>query len=63
MVTALFLQETLASAANDADIQLENSRRLAADYQKKLEDKDGHGPNFSALERQRGKLNKKITYR
>ena len=37
VVTALFLQETLANAANDADMQLENSRRLAMEYQAKLE--------------------------
>jgi len=49
VVTALFLQETLANAANDADMILENSRRLAKDYQDKLEelfcaaDYDGDG--------------------
>ncbi|CAK9045817.1 unnamed protein product [Durusdinium trenchii] len=49
IVTALFIQETLANAANDADIQLENSRRLAQEYQDKLEelfqvaDNDGSG--------------------
>eukprot|EP00434_Breviolum_minutum_P020198 symbB.v1.2.017811.t1/scaffold1395.1/size121899/3 len=49
VVTALFLQETLANAANDADMQLENSRRLAMEYQAKLEelfqvvDNDGDG--------------------
>ena len=36
IVTALFLQETLSNAANDADMLLENSRRLAKDYQDKL---------------------------
>ncbi|CAE7896908.1 Sodium channel protein type 11 subunit alpha [Symbiodinium microadriaticum] len=49
IVTALFLQETLSNAANDADMLLENSRRLAKDYQDKLEelfqaaDNDGDG--------------------
>ena len=49
IVTALFLQETLANASNDADMILENSRRLAKDYQDKLEelfqaaDNDGDG--------------------
>ena len=38
VVTALFLQETLNTAANDADMQLENSRRLAMEYQAKLEE-------------------------
>ncbi|CAE7402736.1 Scn11a [Symbiodinium pilosum] len=38
VVTALFLKETLASAANDADMQIEESRKTARDYQKKLED-------------------------
>ena len=38
VVTALFLQETLNTAANDADMQLENSRRLAMEYQTKLEE-------------------------
>ncbi|CAE7449218.1 Scn10a [Symbiodinium sp. CCMP2592] len=38
VVTALFLKETLASAANDADIQIEENRRTAKNYQEKLED-------------------------
>ncbi|CAE7023046.1 Cacna1g [Symbiodinium natans] len=38
VVTALFLKETLASAANDADMQLEENRRTAKNYQQKLED-------------------------
>ncbi|CAE7896910.1 Sodium channel protein type 10 subunit alpha [Symbiodinium microadriaticum] len=38
VVTALFLKETLASAANDADMQIEENRRTAKNYQEKLED-------------------------
>ena len=49
IVTALFLKETLASAANDADMVMEDNRRLARDAQTKLEelfraaDDDGDG--------------------
>lgn len=49
IVTALFLKETLASAANDADMVMEDNRRMARDAQNKLEelfraaDDDGDG--------------------
>jgi len=49
VVTALFLKETLASAANDADMAMEDSRRAAGETHKKLEelfmvaDEDGDG--------------------
>ncbi|CAE7451133.1 CACNA1H, partial [Symbiodinium pilosum] len=49
IVTALFLKETLTSAANDADMVMEDARRLAKDYTHKLEelfrlaDDDGDG--------------------
>mmetsp|Transcript_61573 Transcript_61573/g.144297 ORF Transcript_61573/g.144297 Transcript_61573/m.144297 type:complete len:550 (-) Transcript_61573:84-1733(-) len=49
IVTALFLKETLISAANDADMVMEDARREANNYQKKLEelfhlaDDDGDG--------------------
>jgi len=50
IVTALFLKETLSTAANDAEMVIEDSRRFALQYQKKLEelfrlvddDSDGH---------------------
>lgn len=50
IVTALFLKETLSTAANDAEMVIEDSRRFAYQYQKKLEelfrlvddDSDGH---------------------
>jgi len=38
VVTALFLKETLASAENDADMAMENSRRQAGETHRKLED-------------------------
>ena len=38
IVTALFLKETLSTAANDAEMVIEDSRRFALQYQKKLED-------------------------
>lgn len=37
MVTALFIKETLASAANDAEMVIEESRRMAVEYQERLE--------------------------
>jgi hypothetical protein len=37
IVTALFLKETLSTAANDAEMVIEDSRRFALQYQKKLE--------------------------
>ncbi|CAK9024321.1 Sodium channel protein type 11 subunit alpha (NaN) (Sensory neuron sodium channel 2) (Sodium channel protein type XI subunit alpha) (Voltage-gated sodium channel subunit alpha Nav1.9) [Durusdinium trenchii] len=49
IVTALFLKETLSTAANDAELVIEDSRRTAVQYQKKLEelfrlvDDDGDG--------------------
>eukprot|EP00490_Sorites_sp_Unknown_P014365 CAMPEP_0114642096 /NCGR_PEP_ID=MMETSP0191-20121206/2636_1 /TAXON_ID=126664 /ORGANISM="Sorites sp." /LENGTH=215 /DNA_ID=CAMNT_0001854237 /DNA_START=249 /DNA_END=896 /DNA_ORIENTATION=+ len=49
IVTALFLKETLHSAANDADMMLEDSERISKNYQQKLEglfrlaDNDGDG--------------------
>ena len=49
IVTALFLKETLTSAANDADMVMEDARRLAKDYHHKLSelfhlaDDDGDG--------------------
>ncbi|CAJ1396048.1 unnamed protein product [Effrenium voratum] len=49
IVTALFLKETLASAANDADIAIEGQGREAKSFQRKLEelfraaDEDGNG--------------------
>ena len=49
VVTALFIKETLASAANDAELVIEETRRYALEYQKKLEelfrfvDEDGNG--------------------
>jgi len=50
VVTALFIKETLASAANDAEMVIEESRRMALEYQARLEelfhlvdyDGDGH---------------------
>ena len=39
IVTALFLKETLASAANDADIAIEGQGREAKSFQRKLEDR------------------------
>ena len=50
IVTALFLKETLESAAQDAEIVIEETRRTALKYQEKLvqlfnyfdDDKDGH---------------------
>ena len=36
-VTALFLKETLHSAANDADMMLEDSERVSKAYQNKIE--------------------------
>ena len=38
IVTALFLKETLSTAANDAELVIEDSRRTAVQYQKKLEE-------------------------
>ncbi|CAJ1362551.1 unnamed protein product [Effrenium voratum] len=38
IVTALFLKETLASAANDADMQIDEQRAMARDYRNKLEE-------------------------
>eukprot|EP00434_Breviolum_minutum_P020199 symbB.v1.2.017812.t1/scaffold1395.1/size121899/4 len=38
IVTALFLKETLASAANDADMQMDELRGKSKDYQRKLEE-------------------------
>lgn len=55
IVTALFLKETLASAAQDADMQMDELRGNARDYQRKLEelflaaDADGNG-TLSATE-------------
>ena len=55
IVTALFLTETLSTAANDAELVIEESRRTALIYQKKLEelfklvDDDGDG-NLTAEE-------------
>ncbi|CAE7470067.1 Scn11a [Symbiodinium natans] len=49
VVTALFIKETLASAANDAELVIEETRRNALEYQEKLEelfqivDDDGDG--------------------
>eukprot|EP00438_Fugacium_kawagutii_P031324 Skav215348 [mRNA] locus=scaffold1391:406314:411966:- [translate_table: standard] len=49
IVTALFLKETLHSAANDADMMLEDSERVSKSYQNKIEglfrlaDNDGDG--------------------
>lgn len=49
IVTALFLKETLHSAANDADMMLEDSERVSKAYQNKIEglfrlaDNDGDG--------------------
>ncbi|CAE7380347.1 Scn10a [Symbiodinium microadriaticum] len=49
VVTALFIKETLASAANDAELVIEETRRNAVEYQEKLEelfqivDDDGDG--------------------
>ncbi|CAJ1439223.1 unnamed protein product, partial [Effrenium voratum] len=49
VVTALFIKETLASAANDAEMVMDETRRLAVEYQEKLEelfclvDDDGDG--------------------
>ena len=49
IVTALFLKETLTSAANDADMVMEDARRSAKDYHHKLQelfrlaDDDGDG--------------------
>jgi len=49
VVTALFIKETLASAANDAELAIEETRRNALEYQEKLEelfqivDDDGDG--------------------
>ncbi|CAK9106609.1 Voltage-dependent T-type calcium channel subunit alpha-1G, partial [Durusdinium trenchii] len=49
VVTALFIKETLASAANDADMVMEDARRAAAETNLKLEelfleaDTDGDG--------------------
>jgi len=49
VVTALFIKETLASAANDAEMVIEESRRMAIEYQERLEelfrlvDNDGDG--------------------
>jgi len=49
VVTALFIKETLASAANDAEMVIEESRRMAVEYQERLEelfrlvDNDGDG--------------------
>lgn len=37
VVTALFIKETLASAANDAEMVIEESRRMAVEYQERLE--------------------------
>lgn len=37
IVTALFLKETLASAANDADMQMDELRGKSKDYQRNLE--------------------------
>ena len=37
VVTALFIKETLASAANDAEMVIEESRRMAIEYQERLE--------------------------
>ena len=36
IVTALFLKETLASAANDADMQMDELRGKSKDYQRNL---------------------------
>lgn len=41
MVTALFIKETLASAANDAEMVIEESRRMAVEYQERLEASEG----------------------
>lgn len=55
VVTALFIKETLASAANDAEMVIEESRRMAVEYQERLEelfrlvDNDGDG-SLSAAE-------------
>lgn len=38
VVTALFIKETLASAANDAEMVIEESRRMALEYQARLEE-------------------------
>ena len=49
IVTALFLKETLASAALDSDMVMEDNRRAAVEAQTKLEelfraaDDDGDG--------------------
>lgn len=49
VVTALFIKETLASAANDAELVIEETRRMAVEYQERLEelfklvDNDGDG--------------------
>ena len=37
IVAAIFLKETLANAANDAELQLTESKRLSQQYQNKLE--------------------------
>ena len=42
VVTALFIKETLASAANDAEMVIEESRRMAVEYQERLEAGDGN---------------------
>ena len=54
IVTALFLKETLASAALDSDMVMEDNRRAAVEAQTKLEelfraaddDGDGHWCRF-----------------
>ncbi|CAE7891211.1 unnamed protein product, partial [Symbiodinium microadriaticum] len=38
IVSAIFLKETLANAANDAALQLTESKRVSQQYQNKLED-------------------------
>ena len=37
IVSAIFLKETLANAANDAALQLTESKRVSQQYQNKLE--------------------------
>ena len=38
IVTAIFLKETLANAANDAELQIDESKRTSQMYQSKLQD-------------------------
>ena len=38
IVTALFIKETLSTAAQDAELVIEDSRRCALQYQRKLEE-------------------------